>query len=182
MERTRKLIVGIFVGGCLVLFGVGIFLIGNSNQLFTKSFNLFADFSKITGVQNGGKVRVAGMDAGTVTRIEVPARPDAKFRVHFKIMEKLHPIVRQDSVVTIQTDGLLGNKYLQVDAGSESVPMAQPGSLIQSKEPFDWGDLMVEMKTVVTQVNEVIGGVKYQLVSALSQIEDTAHSANLLVK
>lgn len=182
MERTRKLIVGIFVGGCLALFGVGMFLIGNSNQLFTKSFNVFADFSKITGIQTGGKVRVAGMDAGTVTRIEVPLRPDAKFRIHFRIMEKLHPIVRQDSVVTIQTDGLLGNKYLQVDAGSADAPLAQNDSLIQSKEPFDWGDLMVEMKTVVTQVNEVIAGVKDQLVSTLSQIEDTAHSANLLVK
>ena len=182
MERTRKLIVGIFVGGCLVLFGVGMFLIGNSNQLFTKSFIVFADFSKITGVQNGGKVRVAGMDAGTVTRIEVPARPDAKFRVHFKIMEKLHPIVRQDSVVTIQTDGLLGNKYLQVDAGSESAPVAQPGSLIQSKEPFEWGDLMVEMNGVVKQVNEIVASVKDQLVSTLSQIEDTVGSADLLVK
>ncbi len=125
MERTRKLIVGMFVGGCLVLFGVGMFLIGNSNQMFSKSFNVYADFSKITGIQNGGKVRVAGMDAGTVTRIEVPSRPDAKFRVHFRIMEKLHPIVRQDSVATIQTDGLLGNKYLQIEAGSAAAPLAR---------------------------------------------------------
>ena len=182
MERTRKLIVGIFVGGCLVLFGVGMFLIGNSNQLFTKSFNVFADFSKITGIQSGGKVRVAGMDAGTVTRIEVPLRPEAKFRVHFRIMEKLHPIVRQDSVVTIQTDGLLGNKYLQVDAGTADSPLARNDSLIQSKEPFEWGDLMVEINGVVKQVNEVIAGVKDQLVATLSQIEDTAQSANLLVK
>jgi phospholipid/cholesterol/gamma-HCH transport system substrate-binding protein len=182
MERTRKLIVGIFVGGCLVLFGVGMFLIGNSNQLFTKSFNVFADFSKITGIQNGGKVRVAGMDAGTVTRIEVPLRPEAKFRIHFRIMEKLHPIVRQDSVVTIQTDGLLGNKYLQIDAGSADSPLAQSDSLLQSKEPFEWGDLMEEMNGVVKQVNGIMAGVKDQLVSTLSQIEDTAHSANLLVK
>ena len=182
MERTRKLIVGIFVGGCLVLFGVGMFLIGNSNQMFTKSFDVFADFSKITGIQNGGKVRVAGMDAGTVTRIEVPSRPDGKFRVHFRVMEKLHPIVRQDSIVSIQTDGLLGNKYLQIEAGSEGAPLARNDSLIQSKEPFEWGDLMVEMNTVVAQVNDVIAGVKDQLVSTLSQIEDTAQSANLLIE
>jgi phospholipid/cholesterol/gamma-HCH transport system substrate-binding protein len=182
MERTRKLIVGIFVGGCLVLFGVGMFLIGNSNQLFTKSFNVYADFSKITGIQTGGKVRVAGMDAGTVTRIEVPLRPEAKFRIHFRIMEKLHPIVRQDSVVTIQTDGLLGNKYLQVDAGTADAPLARSESLIPSKEPFEWGDLMVEINGVVKQVNEVMAGVKDQIIATLSQIEDTAQSANLLVK
>ena len=54
--------------------------------------------------------------------------------------------------------------------------------LIQSKEPFEWGDLMVEINGVVKQVNEVIAGVKDQLVATLSQIEDTAQSANLLVK
>jgi phospholipid/cholesterol/gamma-HCH transport system substrate-binding protein len=109
-------------------------------------------------------------------------RPEAKFRIYFRIMEKLHPIVRQDSVVTIQTDGLLGNKYLQVDAGTADAPLARNDSLIQSKEPFEWGDLMVEINGVVKQVNEVIAGVKDQLVATLSQIEDTAQSANLLVK
>ena len=182
MERTRKLIVGIFVGGCLVLFGVGMFLIGNSNQMFTKSFNVFADFSKITGIQNGGKVRVGGMDAGTVTRIEVPSRPEGKFRVHFRIMEKLHPIVRQDSIATIQTDGLLGNKYLQIEAGSADAPLARKDSLIQSREPFEWGDLMEEMNGVVKQVSDIMAGVKDQLVSTLSQIEGTANSTNQLVK
>lgn len=91
MDGTKKLIVGIFVSGCLLLFGVGLFLIGNSNQLFTKSFHVYAEFKKITGIQNGGKVRVAGMDAGTVTRIDVPSRPEGKFRIYFKIIEKLHP-------------------------------------------------------------------------------------------
>jgi phospholipid/cholesterol/gamma-HCH transport system substrate-binding protein len=182
MERTRKLIVGMFVGVCLVLFGVGLFLIGDSNQLFTKSFKAYADFSKITGIQDGGKVRVAGMDAGTVTRIEVPSRPDAKFRIHFRIIEKLHPIVRQDSVATIQTDGLLGNKYLQIDAGSAGSPLAKNDSMIQSKEPFDWGDLMDEINGVVKQVNGILVGVKDQLVSTLSEIEGTAKSATVLIK
>ncbi len=97
-------------------------------------------------------------------------------------MEKLHPIVRQDSVATIQTDGLLGNKYLQIEAGSADAPLARNDSMIQSKEPFDWGDLMDEMNGVVKQVNEIMAGVKDQLVSTLSQIEGTAKSANLLIK
>jgi phospholipid/cholesterol/gamma-HCH transport system substrate-binding protein len=182
MDLTRKLIVGIFVAVCLVLFGVGLFLIGSGKQLFTKSFNVYADFAKITGIQNGGKVRVAGMDAGTVTRIEVPSRPDAKFRIYLRIIETLHPLVRQDSVATIQTDGLLGNKYLQVDAGSVDSPLAQNDSMIQAKEPFEWGDLMEEITDVVKQVNGIMTGVKEQLVSTLSQIEGTAKSANLLIE
>ena len=65
MKSSNKVVVGIFVASCLVLFGIGLFLIGNSNQLFTRSFRVYADFSKITGIVKGGKVRVAGMDAGT---------------------------------------------------------------------------------------------------------------------
>ncbi len=182
METTRKLIVGIFVGACLLLFGVGLFLIGNSSQLFAKSFKAYAEFSKITGIQNGSKVRVAGMDAGTVTRIEVPPQPDANFRVHFRIVEKLHGIVRQDSVATIQTDGLLGNKFLQIDAGSAGSQLAGNDSMIRSKEPFDWGNLMDEINDVVKQVSGIMGTVKDQIASTLTQIEGTVKLANVLIK
>ncbi|MEO8662771.1 MAG: MlaD family protein, partial [Bryobacteraceae bacterium] len=182
MDGTKKVIVGIFVGGCLLLFGVGLFLIGNSNQLFSKSFKVYAEFSKITGIQNGGKVRVAGMDAGTVTAIEVPARPDGKFRIQVRVVEKLHPLVRQDSVATIQTDGLLGNKYLQIDAGTGASQLAQNESLIKSTEPFDWGDLMDEMNQTVKQVSGILVGVKDQLTETLAQIEEVAKTANGLIK
>jgi phospholipid/cholesterol/gamma-HCH transport system substrate-binding protein len=182
MASTNKLIVGLFVGGCLLLFGVGLFLIGNSNQLFTKSFDVHADFKKITGIQNGGKVRVGGMDAGTVTEIEVPQNPEGKFRVHFRIVEKLHPIVRQDSVASIQTDGLLGNKYLQVDAGSSTSATAKSDSLIRSAEPFEWGDLMAQISDTVKQANGILAGVKDQVITTLEQIEVTVKSANGLIQ
>ena len=182
MDGTKKLIVGIFVGGCLLLFGIGLFLIGNSNQLFTKSFHVYAEFKKITGIQDGGKVRVAGMDAGTVTRIDVPSRPEGKFRIYFKIIEKLHPIVRQDSVVTIQTDGLLGNKYLQIDAGSSQVAMAKENAMIQGREPFDWGDLMDEIKGVVTKVSKILEGVQEEVLATLAEVKKTVSTANILIK
>ena len=182
METANKAVVGLFVGGCLALFGVGLFLIGSANQLFTKSFNVYADFSKITGIQDGGKVRVAGMDAGTVTRIGVPSRPGDKFRIYFRISETLHAIVRQDSVVSIQTDGLLGNKYLLIDAGSLASPLAQQDTLIRSTEPFDWGDLMDEIRNAVKQVNGILIGVKEQLSSTLFQIESTVSSVDVVIK
>jgi phospholipid/cholesterol/gamma-HCH transport system substrate-binding protein len=182
METTKKLIVGIFVGACLLLFGIGLFLIGNNIQLFTKSFDAYTDFAKITGIQNGSKVRVAGMDAGTVTRIDVPARPEDKFRVHLRIVEKLHPIVRQDSIASIQTDGLLGNKFLQIDAGTSSAQLAQNGARLPSTEPFDWGDLIDQVNGVVKKVNVILEEVKAPVLLAVAQIEAAAHSADKLIK
>lgn len=182
MESNKKIMVGLFVGGTLLLFALGLFLIGNATQLFTKSFTISAEFSKVPGLQIGSKVRVAGMDAGAVTVIEVPPKPNGKFRVQFRIVEKMHPIVRQDSVATIQTDGLLGNKFLEVDAGTEDAARAKNGSSIQSKEPFEWGDLMDQISETVASVNTILVGVKEQVIVALAKITDTAQSADQLIK
>jgi phospholipid/cholesterol/gamma-HCH transport system substrate-binding protein len=182
MKNKNTVVVGIFVFSCLLLFAVGLFLIGNSNQLFTRSFELYAEFSRITGIVKGGKVRVAGMDAGTITSIEVPSRPEAKFRVHFRIIESLHPIVRQDSVASVQTDGLLGNKYLQIDTGTSEQPVARNKSGIRATEPFDWGNLAEEISGAVKQVNVILAGAKEQLSTTLQQIEDVSKSANLMIK
>ncbi len=182
MEANKKFMVGLFVAGALLLFALGLFLIGNSTQLFTKSFEVKADFAKVTGLQVGSKVRVAGMDAGAITVIEVPASPSAKFRVHVRIVETMHPIVRQDSIATIQTDGLLGNKFLDVGAGTEGSPPAPKNALIPSKEPFDLGDLMDQMSETVKNVNLLMAGVKDEVITALANISDVAHSANQLIK
>jgi len=182
MDAYKKLIVGLFVAATLLLFGVGLFLIGDARQLFSKSFEISADFEKVTGLEVGTKVRVAGMDAGTVTVITIPSVPKAKFKVRLRIIERLHALVRVDSVASIQTDGLLGNKFLEVDAGTDTSPIAQNGSGIRGEEPFDWGNLMDQVKLTVKAANDVVVGLKDPLHDAITSISDTAHSTNLIIR
>ena len=53
--------------------------------------------------------------------------------------------------------------------------------MIQSKEPFDWGDLMDEMNGVVKQANVIMAGLKDQILSTLTQIEGTVKLANHMI-
>jgi len=182
MDAYKKLIVGLFVGATLLLFGVGLFLIGDAKQLFSKSFDVSADFEKVTGLEIGTKVRVAGMDAGAVTVITIPPQPNAKFKVRFRIAEKLHPLVRRDSVASIQTDGLLGNKFLEIGAGTNGSPIAKDGSGIRGEEPFDWGNLMDQVKLTVKAANDVVVGLKEPLHDAINNIAQTAHSTDLMIR
>ena len=62
------------------------------------------------------------MDAGEVTEIEVPAQPQAKFRLRVRVLEKLHAVVRSDSVASIQTEGVLGNKFVKIERGRRKHP------------------------------------------------------------
>ena len=88
------------------------------------------------GLQNGANVRVAGMDAGEVDEIRRAPRPSGKFRVQLRVREDLHPLIRVDSVATIQTDGLVGNKFVQVDAGTDAAPRSSRRGGDRGREPI----------------------------------------------
>src|SRR4051812_25292586 len=137
MTGFKAAAVGAFVVAGILLFAAGIFLIGDRRMLFSRTFEVYTEFANIAGLEEGAKVRVAGMDAGEVETIHVPPGPSAPFRVKLRVREDLHPIIRVDSVATIQTDGLVGNKFVQVEAGTDQAQTAPPGGTIHSREPFD---------------------------------------------
>src|SRR5262249_31148092 len=102
MMSSRNFAVGAFVIGGVLVFAIGLFMIGDRRKMFSHNFEIHAEFAQLGGLQNGAKVRVGGMDAGEVLDIEVPATPASKFRVKMRVLQKLHPVVRVDSVATIQ--------------------------------------------------------------------------------
>lgn len=179
--RTRPVIVGAFVLGGVLLFTAGLFLIGNRRMLFTENFHVYAEFSEIAALDNGAKVRVAGMDAGEVENIRVPAGPKGRFRVRMRVREDLHPLIRLDSVATIQNDGLVGNKFVQIESGTEQSPVVPDTGTIQSREPFDIADLMQKMSDTIDSVNTMLVDVKTNLDTALGSVSDVATEAQDLM-
>src|SRR6201998_3226108 len=121
----RYLAVGIFIIAGLTLFALGIFLVGSRHEAFSRHILLYTEFANLDGVTKGSKVQVAGMDAGQVTRIFVPQAPDGQFRVQMKVDEQLHGLVRSDSVVTIDTEGVVGDTFLTLHPGSPNAPIAK---------------------------------------------------------
>ena len=65
-QTARLAAVGAFVVGGVLLFAVGLFLIGNRRMLFSDTFEVYAEFAQIAALDGGAKVRVSGMDAGEV--------------------------------------------------------------------------------------------------------------------
>lgn len=182
MKKEQYVGLGIFVVVGLLLFTTGIFLIGNRRLLFEQSFELWTEYSTITGLQDGATVRVSGKDAGEVLDIEVPPDPSKKFRVKMRITEDLHPLVRTDSVAAIQTDGLVGNKFLSVSSGTKDKPMAPPGSTIAGQESFEFTDLMVQASNTMQQVNETIEGLQDDVERTLKLTGDTIAEVQVLIK
>jgi phospholipid/cholesterol/gamma-HCH transport system substrate-binding protein len=181
MTQNRLIGVGVFLLGGALLFAAGLFLIGSRRGVFERSFEVYAEFSRLAGLEDGANVRVAGLDAGEVEEIRVPDGPAGRFRVRLRVSERLHPIVRADSVASIQTDGLVGSKFIQIDAGSEQAPQAPDGSTIRARDPFEFADLLDKASDMVDTVNATILDLKEQVDGVLVTINETARNANELV-
>ena len=182
IPRARAIGVGAFVIGGLVLFSVGLFLIGDRRMFFKKTFEVRSQFSRISGLQTGAKVRVGGLDAGEVTEIHVPGGPSGKFTVSMKVREDVRPIVRTDSVASIQNDGLVGNKFVQIEAGTDAAPVVADKGKIRGQDPFDFADLLQKMSDTMDVVNETVANVRTEVDTALASVAETAQSAQSLVK
>lgn len=181
MQKNRLAAVGAFVVLGLLLFAVGLFLIGDRRMLFSDTFEVYAEFSRIAGLENGAIVRVAGMNAGEVNAIHLPASPSAKFRVRLRVREDLRQLIRLDSVASIQNDGLVGNKFVQVESGTDGSPAVPEGGTIQSREPFDLAHMFQRMNETIDLVTTTITDVKAGVDEALGAISATATDAQAVV-
>lgn len=172
MASKDKIAMGAFVIGGLLLFGLGLFLIGDRRMLFFKSADYYTEFAQVSALEVGAKVRVGGMEAGEVVEMRVPQGPGSKFRLKFRIIEKLFPVIRTDSLASIQTDGLLGNKYLQIDIGATGP--APAGCTLPSREPFEIGDLLAKIRDTVTAIDMTVGEVKGDVTDATQTVAEAA--------
>jgi phospholipid/cholesterol/gamma-HCH transport system substrate-binding protein len=182
MAKNRLAAVGAFVVAGVLLFAAGLFLIGDRRMLFTDTFRFYAEFKQVAALDSGAKVRVSGIDAGEVEEIRVPSGPSGRFRVRMRVRSDLRPLIRTDSIASIQNDGLVGNKFVQIQTGTDAALQVADGGTVQSREPFDIADLMQSMSDTLGTVNKMLAEVQTGVEQALTAVTGTATDAQALMQ
>jgi phospholipid/cholesterol/gamma-HCH transport system substrate-binding protein len=177
----RFLAVGIFIIAGVTLFSLGIFLIGSRHEAFSHHVLLYTNFSDLDGVTRGSKVQVAGMDAGQVTKIDVPGSPNDQFRVQMKVDDQFNGLVRTDSVVTVDTEGVVGNTFLTIHPGSPSASIAPTNSVLQSKAPITLSELLDHGLGVMNDADATMKQLGGKLNVSLDGINSAVGNANDLL-
>ena len=180
MNKTN-LFVGIFITVAVALLALGLFLIGNQHKAFRRHLNLYTDFANVNGINKGAKVRVAGMDAGQVQDILIPSTPSGKFHIKLQIEDRLHGLVRNDSVVTIETEGIVGDRFLLIHEGTDQSPEAARDSTLRGKEPLELSKVIEQVSGVINQANDTIVDVRGKLDGALGAVTTTVNNTNGIV-
>lgn len=179
--ENKNLSIGLFVIGGLLLFGIGMFVIGDRHQAFARHTEYYTEFLNLAGLTNGAKVRVGGMDAGQVIAIVVPDSPPARFRVKWRIDAKLRGLVRADSIATIDTEGIVGGTYLSVRQGSAQAVQAAALATIPSKEPMELSELLSRGSGLINDADGMLKEVSGKLNGALDQVTTTISNVNDVV-
>ena len=182
MISSRAVGAGAFVVIGLLLFAVGLFMIGERRMLFEKRFPLYTEFKKLGEVEIGAVVRVAGANAGEVTDIQLPGSPSGKFRVKMEVREALHPIIRTDSVASTQTEGLVGGIFVNVAAGTDQAALLPEGGTIPGREPFSIADLLEQASDTVKTISMTVDELRGDVEMAVKSVALTAEDARAMVK
>src|SRR5262245_48471537 len=136
-DRWLRLRVGIFVMVALVGFVGVIYVLGARARLFEARYTIHADFTEVGGLREGATVRLAGVQIGRVTDVHLPPEPGGKVRVDLTIGKQFADRIRGDSVARIETQGLLGDRIVEITVGSTAAPAVKAGDAIASRDPTD---------------------------------------------
>src|ERR1700730_5418499 len=154
MSRAVRL--GAFIFVSIAILAAGVFVIGSKQYLFSSTYRLKAEFDNVAGFGAGGGGRVGGVHSGTVRNIVLPHRPGEKVTVIMDLGNSTHEIIKQDSVVSIETEGLLGNQFLAISFGSAGKAEVRDGDILASQAPLEMADLLKKTSGILDTSQQAI--------------------------
>ena len=115
--KWSELRVGITVIVASLTLGFLLFLMSGTAGLFTPRITLKSYFDNAEGLRQGAPVRLSGVDIGNVTHIAIVRdKPLTPVEITIKISTKYDYGLHQDSVTSLETAGVLGETYLDIDS------------------------------------------------------------------
>ncbi|GHN02687.1 hypothetical protein WSM22_41760 [Cytophagales bacterium WSM2-2] len=136
---------GMFVMAGLVFLIFSLYMIGRNRNLFSSSFTISANFRNINGLMPGNNVRFSGIDVGTVAHIEIIS--DTLVKVSMVIDNKVRNFIKKNAVASVGTDGLMGNKLININSTVEPAPPIAAGDVLASLRPIEGDEMLRTLNT-----------------------------------
>lgn len=138
-KYSNETIAGIFVVIGLICLGYMTVQLGNVSIFGEDSYSLYARFTSVSGLRVGNPVEMLGMEIGKVSRFKMD-QEEQLAAVELKIKNGIK--IYDDAIASIKTAGLIGDKYVSIDAGGGGDLLKQGDTIIETEAPADIGDLI----------------------------------------
>lgn len=161
--------VGLVILAAVAVLGVGVFLIGEKNNLFSRKNKYYIQFASVSGLKPGSPVQLNGVDVGTVTTVKLPQNPaEEHIQVWISVDDQYSARIRGPvdaatagkaaagaSQARIKTLGLLGDKYIDLTIGAPGFPEIPNEGEIPAAQPTNVDALLASGEDVMDNVVEI---------------------------
>lgn len=138
-KYTMETIVGIFVIIGLICIGYMTVKLGKVDILGDNSYSLIANFTTVAGLRIGSPVHILGIDVGSVERITMD-QENQKAVVRLRLKKDIK--IYDDAIASIKTQGLIGDKYLNIDPGGGGDILRNNGVITDTQAAVDVEELI----------------------------------------
>lgn len=125
---TRAIIVGIFVFLGVAIFIITVLTLGSQHKTFEKSITVRTYLDNVNGLQKGNNVWFSGVKVGTIKNVYL--KENGQVEVEMNIEKISVKFIPKDVKAKLSSDGLIGNKIIEIYGGSPTAPKIQNGDII----------------------------------------------------
>ena len=154
-QLSLQIRIGAFIFAGLGVFLATIYLLGAQARYFERKYDLIAEFTEVGGLIEGATVRLAGVQIGRVTDVTLPPEPGGKVMVRLTLARRFADRIRQNSEARIVTQGLLGDKLVEITMGTPDSPPVAPGGRLTARDPVEMGRIFAEGADVLANINRL---------------------------
>ena len=138
-KYSKETVVGIFVVIGLICIGWMTVNLGKVGFFGDNTYSLFAKFNTVTGLREGNPVIMLGLEVGRVDRFTMD-QENQVVQVQFKMNKGIE--VFDDAIASIKTEGLIGDKYVELDPGGGGDLLADGDAITDTNSPTSIMDLI----------------------------------------
>jgi phospholipid/cholesterol/gamma-HCH transport system substrate-binding protein len=165
-KTTNNLKLGIFVTVGTAFLILALYLIGSKKQLFSDTVKINAVFHNVDGLRSGNNVRFAGITVGTIDKINITS--DSNVVVTMLIDKESLKFIRKSSIADIGSDGLMGNKLVNILPGKDDLTVLIENDTIFSKSPIATDDII----RTFSNTNDNVLGISQDLKAITKRINE----------
>ncbi len=136
-RRWLELSVGLFLLTGMLCLAYLSFKLGEVSIFGSSNYRVYAVFANVGGLTEKGAVNMAGVNIGQVEKIQLE---NGKARVTLSLYKDVH--IEEDSIATIKTMGLIGDKYVSISPGGSDEYIKPEGSIRDTQAPLDIESLL----------------------------------------
>jgi len=158
---ARQARIGLLVLTAIVILILTIVSLGQEQHFWERKVHYHLHLVRTNGLQVGAQVSLSGVAIGSVTDMTLAPNPaDNYIDIRFKVAQEVASRIRENSVASIHTFGLLGDRYVELSPGTPDSPVVEPGGLVASIDPTDYEAVFGQSGDIVTNVVEVTTSLK----------------------